>query len=84
MEAAMSTTEMERDQAQRIPDVADRLLTPQEAAALMGVSLSTIRLLTLKGELPVVRPTGRRLVRFPLQALLKLLAERTSQPGAAK
>lgn len=80
----MSTTEMERDQAQRIRDAVDRLLTAEEAAEVMGVSLSTIRLLTLKGELPVVRPTGRRLVRFELKALLKLLKERTSQPGGAR
>lgn len=75
---------MEQDQGQRIREAVERYLTAQEAAEVMGVSVATVRLLTRKGELPTVRPTGRRIVRYPLRALLKLLEERTSQAEAAK
>jgi excisionase family DNA binding protein len=58
----------------------DRLLTAPEAAVFLGLRLATIRKLTYQRRLPVVRPTGRRIVRYRLSHLEKLLKERT-QPA---
>jgi excisionase family DNA binding protein len=64
-------------QAQNVPD---RLLTAEEAGEFLGLKTSTIRRLTYTRELPVVRPTGRRAVRFRLRDLEALLRMR-SQPA---
>jgi excisionase family DNA binding protein len=58
----------------------DRLLTAVEAAEFLGLRLATIRKLTYQRRLPVVRPTGRRTVRYRLSHLEKLVKERT-QPA---
>lgn len=55
----------------------DRLLTVDEAARLLGLKPATIRRLTHTRELPAVRPTGRRCVRFRLSDLENLLRLRT-------
>ena len=55
----------------------ERLLTADEAARHLGLKVSTLRRLTARGELPVVRPTGRRAVRFRLRDLLDLARMRT-------
>ncbi len=60
-------------------EVQDRLLTAKEAAELLGLELSTVRKLTYRRELPVVRPTGKRAVRYRLRDLQDLLRMR-SQP----
>ncbi len=58
----------------------DRLLTAQEAGEVLGLRTSTIRRLTYTRELPVVKPTGRRAVRYRLSDLQKLIGQRT-QPA---
>jgi excisionase family DNA binding protein len=55
----------------------ERLVTADEAAHYLGLKVSTIRRLTIRGELPVVRPTGRRAVRYRLQDLEDLARMRT-------
>lgn len=56
----------------------DRLLTAEEAAKFLGLRVSTIRRLTYTRQLPSVRPTGRRAVRYrvsDLQALVRMRTE---------
>ena len=57
----------------------DRLLTAEEAGKFLGLKTSTIRRLTYTRELPCVRPTGKRAVRYQLRDLQELLRMR-SQP----
>lgn len=57
----------------------DRLLTADEASRVLGLKVTTIRRLTYTHELPVVRPTGRRAVRYRLSDLEALMKMR-SQP----
>jgi len=57
-------------------ETADRLLPAAQAAEVLGVGVSTIRRLTQARELPHVRPTGRRTVRFRQSDLHQLLRER--------
>lgn len=57
----------------------DRLLTAEEAGRLLGLRTSTVRRMTWSKELPCVRPTGRRAVRYRLSDLEALLRMR-SQP----
>ena len=64
-------------------EMQDRLLTAKEAAEFLGLELSTVRKLTYRKELPVVRPTGRRAVRFRLRDLQDLLRMR-SQPAVSR
>jgi excisionase family DNA binding protein len=72
---------MEENQIQRRADtISDRLLNAEEAGRFMGLKVSTIRRLSYTRELPVVRPTGRRAVRFRLRDLEALLRMRT-QPA---
>jgi excisionase family DNA binding protein len=54
-----------------------QLLTAVEAAHYLGLKVSTIRRLTYTRELPVVRPTGRRAVRYRLSELEALLRGRS-------
>ncbi len=60
-------------------DDLDRLLTAEEAGKFLGLKTSTIRRLTYTRELPCVRPTGRRAVRYRL-CDLKALMQMRSQP----
>lgn len=56
----------------------DRLLKADEAGRVLGLKESTVRRLTYTRELPCVRPTGRRAVRYrlsDLEALLKLRSQ---------
>lgn len=62
-----------------VQDTMDRLLTAEEAGRFLGLKTSTIRRLTYTRELPCVRPTGRRAVRYRLRDLDALLRMR-SQP----
>ncbi len=55
----------------------DRLLTAEEAGKFLGLKTSTIRRLTHTKDLPCVRPTGRRAVRYRLRDLEALLRMRT-------
>ena len=59
-------------------DLEDRLLTAAEAGRLLGLMPSTIRRMTWAGELPAVRPTGKRAVRYRLSDLEALLRMRTT------
>ena len=52
------------------------LLTAAEAARLLGVKASTVRALGRRGDLPIIRPTGSRLVRFQLVDVHALIARR--------
>lgn len=61
-----------------------RLLTAEEVAELFGLSLSAIRLMTRRRELPIVRVTGRRSVRYPLVELQRLLHERLEPAGGRR
>ena len=54
-----------------------KLLTAAEAADYLGLKVSTIRRLTYTRELPVVRPTGKRAVRYRLSELEALLRARS-------
>ncbi len=57
----------------------DKLLKAEEAAEFLGLKISSIRKLTYMRELPCVRPTGRRAVRYRLRDLEAILRTR-SQP----
>lgn len=57
----------------------NRCVTAAEAAEYLGLKVSTIRRLTYTRELPFVRPTGKRAVRYRLRDLEALLRMR-SQP----
>jgi len=59
----------------------DRLLNVEEAGHLLGLKPATIRRLTASGDLPSVRPTGRRAVRFRLRDLEELVRMRTRPLG---
>lgn len=61
-------------------DTTDQLLTAEEAGRLLGLRTSTIRRLTHTRELPCVRPTGRRAVRYRAKDLEALIRMR-SQPA---
>jgi len=65
---------------ERMLEQHDELLTAAEAAEFLGLRLATIRKLTYRRQLPVIRPTGRRAVRFRRSHLEKVLKERT-QPA---
>ena len=56
----------------------DRLLNAEEAGRFLGLKTTTIRRLTAAGELPVVRPTGRRAVRYRLHDLEELTRMRSA------
>jgi len=57
-----------------------QLLTAEEAGRLLSLKTSTVRRLTHTRELPCVRPTGRRAVRYRLTDLQALIRMR-SQPA---
>lgn len=60
-------------------ETVDRLLTAEEAGRFLGLKTSTIRRMTYTRDLPCVRPTGKRAVRYRLRDLEALLRMR-SQP----
>jgi excisionase family DNA binding protein len=60
----------------------DCLITAEELGRRWGLKVPTIRRMTAAGELPVVRPTGRRAVRYRLRDLEEL-ARMRSQPMRA-
>lgn len=51
----------------------EKLLTAAEAAELLGLQVSTVRRLTYERRLPVVRPTGKRCVRYKRSDLMNLI-----------
>lgn len=55
----------------------DRLVDAATAGSILGLQLDTIRKLTRKGELPFVRPTGRRSIRYRLADLEALVRMRS-------
>ena len=56
----------------------DTLLTAAEASKVLGLKVSSVRRMTYTRELPCVRPTGKRMVRYSLHALQALLRRRTA------
>lgn len=60
-------------------DDVDRCVTAEEAARFLGLRVSTVRRLTYTHELPCVRPTGKRAVRYRIRDLEALVRMR-SQP----
>jgi excisionase family DNA binding protein len=70
----------------------DKLLNWEEAAELLGLKPATVRRLTYTHELPCVRPTGKRCVRYrrkDLEALIRLRSqplrvEGRHRPGRCK
>jgi excisionase family DNA binding protein len=57
----------------------DRLLRLDEAAALLGLRVATLRAWRLTGRIPVVR-VGTRAIRVPLSAVRRI-AEQGLIPG---
>ena len=53
------------------------LVDARTAGQILGLKVSTIRRLSYERRLPIVRPTGRRAVRFRLKDLHALIRERT-------
>jgi excisionase family DNA binding protein len=58
-------------------EVIDRLVSADEAGHILGLKPATVRRLTAMGELPSVRPTGRRAVRYRLRDLQDLVRMRS-------
>jgi excisionase family DNA binding protein len=59
----------------------DRLLTVAETAEMLGLKPSTIRKLVARREIPVVRPTGRRAIRFRLSDIVAIVNRREGGEG---
>ncbi len=57
----------------------NQLVKAEECARILGLKVSTVRKLTYTREIPCVRPTGRRCVRYRLSDLMDLIRRR-SQP----
>ena len=53
----------------------DQLLTAAEAVAFLDLRVATIWKLTYRRQLPVVRPNGRRAVRYRRSHLEKVLRD---------
>ena len=51
----------------------ERLLTVVEVGAMLGLAPATVRKMAFRKELPVVRPTGRRAIRFRLSDVQALI-----------
>ena len=62
----------------------DRLLTAAEAGRLLGLMPSTIRKMTWAGDLPYVRPTGKRAVRYRRSDLEALVRMRSAPVGMGR
>jgi len=64
-----------------MPELMDKeLLNAEEAGLVLGLKTSTVRRLTYTRDLPCVRPTGKRCVRYRRRDLEDLLRMR-SQPA---
>ena len=61
----------------------EHLVNAAEAARMLGLKVATIRKLTYTRELPCVRPTGRRCVRYRVADLLELIRRRTQPERVA-
>lgn len=57
-------------------DDLERLYPVREVPALTGYAISTLRNMIAKGEIRVIRPPGRRMVRVPHSEVLRLRGER--------
>lgn len=57
--------------------MADRLLTPFEAARLLGVDPSTLRRYVAAGKLPAIRTPGGH-HRYPLSVVRRLIVGRST------
>ncbi len=55
----------------------DQLVNAETAAEILGLRVSSIRKLTYLRQIPCVRPTGRRCVRYRVADLLDLIRRRT-------
>ncbi len=55
----------------------DHLVNAESAAKILGLQVSSIRKLTYLRQIPCVRPTGRRCVRYRVSDLLDLIRRRT-------
>jgi excisionase family DNA binding protein len=53
--------------------VIDKLYTVAEVAELLGYSTRTVYLLTARGDIPVIRPTGGRTIRIRQRDLQRWL-----------
>jgi len=58
-------------------DDLERLVDAEEAGKVLGLKPPTVRRLAAAHELPVVRPTGKRALRFRLRDLMDLMRLRT-------
>jgi excisionase family DNA binding protein len=61
----------------------DPLLTVDEAATFLGLRPSTIRGMVQRKTIPVIRPAGKRVLRFRRSDLLRLRGEPIGTPPAA-
>ncbi len=63
------------------------LLNAEEAGQFLGLKTSTVRRMTYTRELPCVRPTGKRAVRYrrsDLEALLRMRSQPARLRGAER
>lgn len=63
----------------------DELLTAEQAADLLGLKVATVRRMTNSRDLPCVRPTGKRCVRYSrsdLEALIRMRSQPMRMPEA--
>jgi excisionase family DNA binding protein len=59
-----------------------RVYSRQEAAAALGISLSTLKRLIKKGHLQVSKPKGMRRVFITGESILTMLDDTTVEKGA--
>jgi excisionase family DNA binding protein len=65
-------------------DITDYLLGLQETAKLMGCSTVTVRRMVRRGDLPVTKLPGSRLVKFRRTSLLDLINKCERRLGGQK
>ncbi|MBI3359733.1 MAG: helix-turn-helix domain-containing protein [Chloroflexi bacterium] len=61
-----------------------RVYAREEAAQILGVSLSTLKRMIASGELQIYRPNGQRRVMILGASLWRLFGEPIPMPEAAK
>jgi len=59
-------------------DQIDELLTVDQAGRFLGLKPATIRRMVWDGQLPVIRPTANRAIRFSRKDLESLVRMRTT------
>ena len=69
---------------QREPIHADAIYSREEAANLLGISLSTIKRLIAEGELEASRPKSTRRIFIKGSSILRMLEESKIGPGEWK